>query len=78
MLIEEPFWEALRVCLSGQERLVLPGEYSFCTSNVYKKKFTDTTSDWKPRHYVGSLPLQDNDAYDETIFTVERLPVRVD
>ena len=50
----------------------------FFTSNVYKKKFSDTTSDWKTWHYVGSLPLQDNDAYDETIFTVERLPVRVD
>jgi hypothetical protein len=64
------------VGLGRLTRQICPG-VDFFTSRMYKKTFTDPTTDWKIWHYVGDLPLQGDDADDETNFTAEWLPVSV-
>jgi hypothetical protein len=45
-------------------------------STLYKKPYYgDKITDWKVWHYIGDLPLQDHDTYDEKLYTAEWFPL---
>ncbi len=35
----------------------------------------DKDTRWKVRHFIGDLPLQGNDTYDEKLYTAEGFPL---
>jgi hypothetical protein len=50
------------------------GDDHFC-STLFKKKFTDPTTDWKTWHYMGSLPLPGHPEFNEENCSIEWLPL---
>ena len=40
-----------------------------------KAYYRDKDTDWKVLHYIGDLPLQGNDTYDEKLYTAEWFPL---